>query len=78
MPGHRRSDSCPTKPALADIDRSSSLSEFNKLIGQSHQFALDLGILAPGRNFQKLYHDPFQALALLGGQRVSGSGLASA
>jgi hypothetical protein len=25
-----------------------SLSEFNKLIGQSHQFVLDLRILAPG------------------------------
>jgi hypothetical protein len=78
MLGHRRSDSCPTKPAVADIDRSSSVSEFNKLIGQSHQFVLDLRILAPGCNFQKLYHDPFQARALLAGQPASGSGLACA
>jgi hypothetical protein len=55
-----------------------SLSEFNKLIGQSHQFVLDLRILAPGCNLQKLYHDPFQARALLGGQPASGSGLTSA
>jgi hypothetical protein len=44
----------------------SSLSEFNKLIGQSHQFVLDLRILTPGGNFQKLYHDPFQTLARFG------------
>jgi hypothetical protein len=39
---------------------------------------LDLRILTPGGNFQKLYHDPFQTLAMFGGQPVSGSGLASA
>jgi hypothetical protein len=55
---------------LIDDDGASCLDEFGEVVGQFHQFVLDLRIPAPSCDYQKPHHDPFQVLTPLRRQPI--------